>query len=366
MANSVSRHHHQLTADGAGYVAGIKSAEAATRALQSAQGSAASATQAGSKAASRFGVVAQQAGYQVQDFAVQVAAGQNKLVAFAQQGSQMLGVFGPTGAIAGAVLAVGVLVTRMFTMETSSKDAKKSAAELEKTYADLESRLKSVATQWDKVNKGYKNLGPEMSTETQMGVRNGLEKEAIPRIEDQAATAAGFAAIAKARSRDDRYTTNERLEFQKEAVKYSEQEADAQERLLGVKQRIQEFDEKNMDDPIKGIEEQIKAWDKNYQNQFKQEKTLAANRAIEREKAKKATDQSVDDLLHNFFYNIDHPSALKMPETPSALRTSAGASALGGTAVSGDTVFNLQKQTLDVQKQILAEQKRLTSFWGNN
>ena len=61
----------------------------------------------------RFGVVMQQAGYQVQDFAVQVAGGQNKLVAFSQQGAQLLGVFGVGGAIAGAVLSTGVLIARM-------------------------------------------------------------------------------------------------------------------------------------------------------------------------------------------------------------------------------------------------------------
>ena len=36
-----------------------------------------------------------QAGFQVQDFAVQVASGQNALTAFAQQGSQLAGAFGP-------------------------------------------------------------------------------------------------------------------------------------------------------------------------------------------------------------------------------------------------------------------------------
>jgi len=61
----------------------------------------------------RFGLVMQQAGYQVQDFAVQVAGGQNKLVAFSQQGAQLLGVFGVGGAIAGAVLSTGVLIARM-------------------------------------------------------------------------------------------------------------------------------------------------------------------------------------------------------------------------------------------------------------
>ncbi|MDQ6191557.1 hypothetical protein M3O75_17935 [Klebsiella pneumoniae] len=37
----------------------------------------------------------QQAGYQVQDFVVQVQGGQSALVAFAQQGSQLAGALAP-------------------------------------------------------------------------------------------------------------------------------------------------------------------------------------------------------------------------------------------------------------------------------
>jgi len=51
--------------------------------------------------------VAQQAGYQIADFAVQVQNGTSALQAFGQQGSQMLAVFGPLGSVMGAVVAVG-------------------------------------------------------------------------------------------------------------------------------------------------------------------------------------------------------------------------------------------------------------------
>ena len=56
----------------------------------------------------KFGAVGmQQVGYQVQDFAVQVQGGTSALVALGQQGSQLLGIFGPAGAIAGMILAIG-------------------------------------------------------------------------------------------------------------------------------------------------------------------------------------------------------------------------------------------------------------------
>lgn len=52
----------------------------------------------------------QQAGYQVQDFIVQVQGGQSALVAFSQQGSQLAGAFGPGGAVIGAIIALGSII----------------------------------------------------------------------------------------------------------------------------------------------------------------------------------------------------------------------------------------------------------------
>ncbi|MBM6477724.1 tail protein (tape measure) [Raoultella ornithinolytica] len=52
----------------------------------------------------------QQAGYQVQDFIVQVQGGQSALVAFSQQGSQLAGAFGPGGAVIGAIIALSSVV----------------------------------------------------------------------------------------------------------------------------------------------------------------------------------------------------------------------------------------------------------------
>lgn len=53
----------------------------------------------------------QQAGYQVQDFIVQVQGGQSALIAFSQQGSQLAGAFGPGGAVVGAVIALSSVLT---------------------------------------------------------------------------------------------------------------------------------------------------------------------------------------------------------------------------------------------------------------
>ena len=42
-----------------------------------------------------FGTSAQQAGYQIQDFVVQVQSGTSVFVAFGQQASQLAGALGP-------------------------------------------------------------------------------------------------------------------------------------------------------------------------------------------------------------------------------------------------------------------------------
>lgn len=62
-----------------------------------------------------------QAGFQIQDFAVQVQGGTSALTALSQQGSQLLGAFGTGGAIAGAVLTVGILATQLLTGGDAAK-----------------------------------------------------------------------------------------------------------------------------------------------------------------------------------------------------------------------------------------------------
>lgn len=82
--------------------------------LDSATTKSAASSRSAGKEASRMGQVAGQAGFQIQDFAVQVGAGTSALTAFSQQAPQLLGVFGPGGAIAGAFVAIGAVATQVF------------------------------------------------------------------------------------------------------------------------------------------------------------------------------------------------------------------------------------------------------------
>lgn len=77
-----------------------------------------------------------QAGFQIQDFAVQVQGGTSALTALSQQGSQLLGIFGPAGAIAGAALTVGILAAQFLDLGGATQRAEAA----EKAYADAVAR----------------------------------------------------------------------------------------------------------------------------------------------------------------------------------------------------------------------------------
>ena len=92
-----------------------------------------------------------QSGYQIQDFIVQVQGGQSALVALSQQGSQLLGVFGTGGAVAGALLTlgtviVGSLIAGMDNASVSTKaltDSQKRLAQLTIALIDAQNIIKS-------------------------------------------------------------------------------------------------------------------------------------------------------------------------------------------------------------------------------
>jgi len=80
----------------------------------------------------------QQVGYQVGDFAVQLQGGTNAAVAFGQQFSQLAGIFGAGGAIAGAAVAIGTAFVAPLL------EAKKAAADTEEQFQELASTLKNI------------------------------------------------------------------------------------------------------------------------------------------------------------------------------------------------------------------------------
>ncbi|HAI8714161.1 TPA: tail protein (tape measure) [Escherichia coli] len=86
----------------------------------------------------------QQAGYQVQDFIVQVQGGQSALVALSQQGSQLAGIFGPGGAVVGAIIALGSVLAGVL---ITSLNGGKNAMTALKEAAEAMDKVISVSSQ---------------------------------------------------------------------------------------------------------------------------------------------------------------------------------------------------------------------------
>ena len=91
----------------------------------------------------------QQAGYQVGDFAVQLQGGTNIAVAFGQQMSQLLGIFGAGGAIAGA----GVAIATAFIAPLL--ESKKKVTELKQELELLKPIVDSVTTDFDTLSETF-------------------------------------------------------------------------------------------------------------------------------------------------------------------------------------------------------------------
>lgn len=114
---------------------------------------------------SGFGTKAQQAGYQIQDFVVQVQSGTSVFVAFGQQASQLAGSLGPGGAVLGAVIALGAAVGGV--LYKSMGNAKLSAEELEASSKNLEAVLQKNARGAYELSDSFVTLANKAETATQ-------------------------------------------------------------------------------------------------------------------------------------------------------------------------------------------------------
>ena len=101
-------------------------------------------TSVSGKGMRRLEVLAQQTGYQIGDLAVQIQSGTNAAVALGQQGSQLLGFFGPAGALAGAGLAIATaFIAPFIKAKVALKDFRE---ELESVSDELELALSGASS----------------------------------------------------------------------------------------------------------------------------------------------------------------------------------------------------------------------------
>jgi hypothetical protein len=236
---------------------GAKQAETAldavatsTKRAETASTAAATASTKQAAGTSRVGVIAQSAGYQVQDFAVQVAGGTSALTAMAQQAPQFLGVFGPKGAIAGALIAVGAIAAKVFLgMRDDSASTAESAALLAEAVEQIgENAAKAVSRdidfgleQIDAAAEQAQALAgafdgvaaaanaaaltslanAEKIREAELEIRR-LRGEQVDEMAEIAANAEAEAAIREEQARQEIEAQNQRLEKAKEEAAAAE------------------------------------------------------------------------------------------------------------------------------------------------
>ena len=95
-------------------------------------------------------IAMQQAGYQLQDFIVQVQAGTNPLIAFSQQGSQLAGFFaGPWGA------AIGLGIAALGSLGMAFMSTMGSAADFDDQMKEVESTLGRLAELLSEQRRGF-------------------------------------------------------------------------------------------------------------------------------------------------------------------------------------------------------------------
>ena len=405
-----------------------------------------------------FGVITQQAGYQVQDFAVQVAGGQSALVALSQQGSQMLGFFGPAGAIAGAVLAVGVLASRIMDtasqMKAAKEEAKKLAEQLERIrdlkletardglspgdlnqaiiadkqiaeeaykrqrdiVSDLEQKI-SAQSEKALIEKGISqtreatgpitpinNLKKNLATEKKLllDLEEAYEKARQPaekakrEINDSINKEAGAFQAQKTANAEAAMTGTERQadiqrqidllkeKGQTETAEYAKLVGQQEQYARSLKQITTEnsrFGEEGVDTWLR-LQAEMASLNQNtveYQEKLKQSRDIFKGYETKADSIKDRIDpmigikkqsEEIGRLYHDLglLTKTEAQSALdqliKSPEIPSALRTNAGASSLGGTAVNGSQVMDVAKSTLEEVKKLVEEARKQTRMWA--
>jgi quinol monooxygenase YgiN len=109
-------------------------------------------------------------GFQAQDIAVQLQAGTDAMIVFTQQGSQIAGAFGPTGAIVGGIIAVAGAITSALIpalksaegeLKTLPENIQKRLDEIKKAYSEIGESTKTAfqSVELDKINQEYNRLG---------------------------------------------------------------------------------------------------------------------------------------------------------------------------------------------------------------
>ncbi|WP_159993715.1 hypothetical protein [Roseomonas sp. 18066] len=142
------------------------------RQIQAAQGSA--------SGFSRFSQAMGAAGFQAQDFAVQVQGGTSALTAMSQQLPQFLGIFGTGGAIAGAAVAAGALAIKFLDIGGNADIARERG---QSALDAMTSSAQETAKVLSSINDLFLTAGQRAATLANLQ-RSQLRTQAQSRLDD--------------------------------------------------------------------------------------------------------------------------------------------------------------------------------------
>lgn len=133
--------------------------------------------QQGTVISGRFGNAIQQAGFQVGDFAVQVASGSGVMRPLIQQGSQLISMFGPWGAVLGAAGAVvGALAVGLGGLGNEIDAASVAAERADATQDTLNRTMAESVKSAEDLAQKYRELGDEMRAVEQIALLSAQRK----------------------------------------------------------------------------------------------------------------------------------------------------------------------------------------------
>ncbi|EAA4080441.1 tail protein (tape measure) [Salmonella enterica subsp. salamae] len=138
-------------------------------------------TEAGAKGTKNWKSTMQQAGYQVQDFIVQVQGGQSALLAFSQQGSQLAGAFGPGGAVLGAVIALssvigGVLISSLKDGKNATDALSEAVATMDKVITISQNGVAVLTDKYAALAKINASVATLMKKQAELELQSALSK----------------------------------------------------------------------------------------------------------------------------------------------------------------------------------------------
>ena len=206
----------------------------------------------------------QQLGFQVQDIAVQLQGGQSPFVVLGQQGSQIAGIFGPGGAVLGAVCAAGAAIS--WTLVNSLFNATEQTDELTDAVANLRAELNKTTS--SEISKALiKDTGKiEEAIDGMTSKSRDVRSASAEILEELTGLDAGLFGVstgelveaARARLRDNAQLLNQQAEIIKTAREKAELEAfEARTGLKGFETPVnQDILGYNVNDYLKELEDQ--------------------------------------------------------------------------------------------------------------